>query len=178
MKKGKTPSLQQFRNWCRPKAHSKVAFSSRKCHLSMRSKVHVNSETALIIWLDVRRLPAGSMRPFSRFAKSGSQIRRAPNPCANSGKQGREGHPLALVPRRVRHCRLFLGQQLRQHLFRAQMVRLALFQLFFSFHAGGDGQEAIEAARVVAAIFVLCATVHGDLRKYPLILAAICFSGS
>jgi hypothetical protein len=24
----------------------------------------------------------------------------------------------------------------------------------------------------------LCATVHGDLRKYPLILAAICFSGS
>jgi hypothetical protein len=24
----------------------------------------------------------------------------------------------------------------------------------------------------------LCATVHGDLRRYPLILAAICFSGS
>ena len=30
--------LKQFRNWCRPKAHAEVAFSSRKCHLSMLSR--------------------------------------------------------------------------------------------------------------------------------------------
>ena len=30
--------LKQFRNWCRPKARCKVAFSSRKRHLSMLSK--------------------------------------------------------------------------------------------------------------------------------------------
>jgi hypothetical protein len=55
------------------------------------------------------------------------------------------------------------------------MVRFALFQVFFRFHARGDGHKAIQAARVVAAIFVLCAAVHGDPRKYPLILAAIYF---
>ncbi len=74
----------------------------------------------------------------TRFPDSQSPAREAgshPIPCGDSGEQGRELHPPVSVTRRVRHCRLFIGEQLRQNFFRAQMVRLALLQLFFRFHA-------------------------------------------
>lgn len=84
-----------------------------------------------------------------------------------------EAGPLESVPHRVRRCSPFLGQQLRQYLFGAQVMRLALVELFFRFHARGNGQKAIQAARVETAIFVLCAAIHDDLRKYPQILGPI-----
>ncbi len=59
----------------------------------------------------------------------------------------------ALVACRVRCCRSLPRQQLRQHFFRAQVVRLALVQLFFRLHARGDGHKAIQAARVVSCHF-------------------------
>ena len=45
--------------------------------------------------------------------------------------------------------------------------------LFHCPYARGNRHKAIEAARVVAAIFVLCAAVHSDPRKYLTIVAAL-----
>jgi hypothetical protein len=41
------PGLQQFRNCCRPKPHTQVAFPSRKATFQFTQKDYANSEIAL-----------------------------------------------------------------------------------------------------------------------------------
>ena len=65
-----------------------------------------------------------------------------------------------LVKPRMGDVRSFLRQQLRQSLLRADVAGFALIQLSRRLHAGRNGDEAVEAARIVGAVFVLCAAVH------------------
>ncbi len=69
----------------------------------------------------------------------------------------------ALIPRRVGDGSPVLRQQLRQCFFRAQVMCFALVQFFFRGNARRDGHQAIKAARIEAAILVLCAVIHGIL---------------
>ena len=110
------------------------------------------------------------MHPFFRFAKSNQKTCVRSDVCARwtngEGKQVPDS-----VSRRVRPCRLFLGEQLRQHFFRAQMMCLALVPVLFPFPRTPPAMvnlASIEAARVEAAIFgAVCGCTHRDLRKYP-----------
>lgn len=113
------------------------------------------------------------MHPFFPNRKVRLAIRSAGLTNVGPGREAREADPPVLVPHRLRCGSPLLRQQLRQHFFRAKVVRLAQFELFFRLHARGDGQKAIEAARVEAAVFVLCAAIHGFSRKYLTILGAI-----
>jgi hypothetical protein len=53
-----------------------------------------------------------------------------------------------------------LSQQIGKHFFRAEMASLKPVQFLFRLNAGSNGHEAVEAARVDAAIFILCAVIH------------------
>lgn len=54
----------------------------------------------------------------------------------------------------------------------ADVIRFAPFQLFFRRNVLGNRQKAIETTRIVAAIFVLCAAVHGSMREHAAIVGA------
>ena len=56
-----------------------------------------------------------------------------------------------------------MGQQVRQDLLRADVVRLDALQLFEGFHGRGNGHEAIKATRIVSAVVVLGVIKHKRL---------------
>ena len=63
------------------------------------------------------------------------------------------------------HCRLctlafFLGQQFPQHLFGTDVPPFNTIQVVLRLDAGSDGEKAVEASSVVAAVFVLGAAIH------------------
>ena len=53
-----------------------------------------------------------------------------------------------------------MGQQLGQRFFRTDVPFFNSIHLLLRFDAGGDGEEAVEATGVVAAVFVLGAAIH------------------
>ena len=62
----------------------------------------------------------------------------------------------------LRALALLMRQKLGQRLFRADMPRFDILQLFFRLDTGGDGDEAVKAARVITAVLVLGVAIHRD----------------
>jgi hypothetical protein len=53
-----------------------------------------------------------------------------------------------------------MGPQIGKGLLGADVMLLTRSEFFFGLDAGSDGHEAIEATRVVTAVFVLGAGIH------------------